>query len=103
MPKHDLSCTDCNTILQNITIQQSQLNDNGEVSGVKCPDCSCGKFTIYWGHGQAPKVTIGGDDWSKSKTIGEYWDRKGFEFGGKENKAANQKRIEKMRARNKNV
>lgn len=105
MARHDIECEACNCLLRDVTVRPEQIQD-GQVLGFKCPDCENKTFRVSWAHGQAPGVSVSGgtsneDIWNKSKTIGEYWDRKGLEFGGKANKEANAKRVRKLRNKSK--
>lgn len=88
--------------MQNIFFAQSQYS-NGIISGIKCKHCGKDKFTVYWGSGAAPSVTMAAstpeEKWQRSKTLGEFWDRSGLEIGGEANRKANMQHIKNMRAK----
>jgi hypothetical protein len=104
MPRLDLMCKKCEHIVEDIIVEHKQLK-SGTVRGPECPACGNDVFSVYWGGGKAPAVTVTITDnnelFAKCKTIGEYWDRKGLEVGGKANKEAGKTRIKRMRNRNK--
>lgn len=100
MPVHDLHCESCSKISKNTFFSQSQYS-NGIITGIKCQNCGKDKFTVYWGSGAAPSVTMAAstplERFQRSKTLGEFWDRSGLEIGGQANKKANMNRIKQMR------
>jgi len=104
MPRLDLLCTKCEHIIEDYIVEHSQLS-NGVVTGPECPACANDVFSVYWGNGQAPSVTVNSNDpeavFARCKTIGEYWDRRGLEVGGKKNQEANKARVKRMRNKKK--
>ena len=104
MPRLDLMCTRCEHILEDVVVDNKNLK-NGIVKNMECPACTNDIFSVYWGGGKAPgvavKVTDSTELFSRCKTLGEFWDRKGIEIGGEKNKEASIKRIKKMREKKK--
>jgi len=104
MPRLDLMCKKCEHIVEDIIVEQKQLK-NGTVRGPECPACDNDVFSVYWGNGQAPRVVVNTNDpeslFDRCKTIGEYWDRRGLEVGGKKNIEANKARVKRMRNKKK--
>lgn len=96
MPIYEYHCEKCD----NLSDWMGAFKDRPEY--IVCEHC---------GHKKAqriistPNVTVksgGGlagadEDFSKSKTIGEFWDRRGLHVGSEKNKEANKKRVQKMR------
>ncbi len=104
MPRLDLMCEKCEHILEDVIVEQKHLK-KGVVKGQDCPSCKNRTFSVYWGNGQAPTVTVNSNDpeaiFDRCKTIGEYWDRRGIVPGSEVNKKANKERIQRMRSRKK--
>lgn len=96
MPLYEFECQECSHISE-ILMAASERNNS-----ILCEECG-GPTDRIFSAPAAPIVKSGEgmagkeEDWSKSKTIGEYWDRQGVKAKGKEAQEASKKRIEKMR------
>jgi len=97
--RHDIQCASCELIIRDIQIPGDKIKD-GKVRK-QCPDCKNRTFLIYWGSGESPGVATIGNDKEKifdsCKTVGEYLDNVGVDFGSKEYHKASKARVERMR------
>ena len=95
MPMYEYQCNDCSEITD-FLCGFSERPDS-----IVCEACgghaerilSSPNINVKSGGGMSGKE----EDWAKSKTIGEYWDRQGVKAKGKEAQKASKERIEKMR------
>ena len=96
MPIYEFECQECAHIAE-ILMAASERNNS-----ILCERCG-GKTDRIISAPSTPIIKSGGglpgkeEDWNKSKTIGEYWDRQNVKATGKEAQEASKKRIEKMR------
>jgi len=93
MPTYEFQCDNCGAV----TDWSGSYDDRPKT--VKCEHCAEGTAHYKISAGLRP-VTRGSrgaeEDWNKSSTIGEFWERRGIEPGSEKSKELNKKRVKKL-------
>ncbi len=95
MPRYDLICSECEKIVKDVILKYEDIKLN------ECSRCQKASFSVYWGSGKAPSITVKITDseelFKKSRTLGEFWDRKGVDMNSKANKKASIERAKRLK------